>query len=277
MDEDIRRNIWFAGDIFLSLSDNVQESFGITPIEAMATGLPVVVADWDGYRDSVEDGVQGFRVPSVTAAPGHGEDLAIKYLNNGFTFHEMMGQIANTVAVSVPATADRLQQLIEAPTLRQQMGRAGRARVTVVYSWQRLLPSYVAFWQSLSTARRLAGDLKKGSGQTGSGAVVPHCQDLYYVFQAYPSMTLPWDEPLELTGVRLAMVRKDKMASFGADERLSNRLSTVLIKHLQQGPKTAADLYAVLRARVPDHITDARLTAVLVRTLLQLLKFNIIA
>lgn len=277
VDEDVRRHIWFAGDVFLSLSDNVQESFGITPIEAMATGLPVVVADWDGYRDSVEDGVQGFRVPSVTAAPGHGEDLAIKYLNNGFTFHEMMGQIANTVAVSVPATADRLQCLIESPALRQEMGRDGRARVTAVYSWRRLLPSYVAFWQSLSAARRSATSVPKGAGSMRRGAVVPHCQDLYRVFQSYPSMPLPWTEPLELTGVPLALVRKDKMAFFGADERLSNRLTNLLVKHLHQGPKTATDLYAVIRAKVPAHINDAKLTAVFVRTLLHLLKFNIVA
>ena len=31
--------LWAAGDIFLSLIDNMQESFGLTPIEAMAAGL----------------------------------------------------------------------------------------------------------------------------------------------------------------------------------------------------------------------------------------------
>ena len=28
----------------------------------MAAGLPVVVSDWDGYRDTVRDGVDGFRI-----------------------------------------------------------------------------------------------------------------------------------------------------------------------------------------------------------------------
>ena len=46
--DDVRGGIWSAADIFTSLSDNIQETFGLTPIEAMAAGLPVVVTDWDG-------------------------------------------------------------------------------------------------------------------------------------------------------------------------------------------------------------------------------------
>ena len=44
---------WAGADIFCSLADNIQESFGLTPIEAMASGLPVVASDWDGYRDTI--------------------------------------------------------------------------------------------------------------------------------------------------------------------------------------------------------------------------------
>ena len=53
-------DVYAASDVFISLSDNIQETFGITPIEAMASGLPVIVSDWDGYRHSVRDGIDGF-------------------------------------------------------------------------------------------------------------------------------------------------------------------------------------------------------------------------
>ena len=46
-------------------ADNIQETFGLVVIEAMACGLPVVASDWDGYRDLVEDGVTGLLVPTT--------------------------------------------------------------------------------------------------------------------------------------------------------------------------------------------------------------------
>ena len=33
--------------MFVSLSDNIQETFGLTPIEGMASGLPLIVSDAD--------------------------------------------------------------------------------------------------------------------------------------------------------------------------------------------------------------------------------------
>jgi glycosyltransferase involved in cell wall biosynthesis len=43
-----------AAEMFLFPIDNLQESFGIAPVEAMAAGLPVVASDWDGIRDTCD-------------------------------------------------------------------------------------------------------------------------------------------------------------------------------------------------------------------------------
>ena len=46
----------------------MQETFGLTPLEAMAAGLPCVVSDWNGYRDTVRlflEGVPTNATPQV--------------------------------------------------------------------------------------------------------------------------------------------------------------------------------------------------------------------
>ena len=48
-----RSELYSACDVFTSPIDNIQETFGLTPVEAMACGVPQVVSDWDGYRDTV--------------------------------------------------------------------------------------------------------------------------------------------------------------------------------------------------------------------------------
>ena len=57
-----------ASDAFLSLVDCLQETFGLTPVEAMASRLPVVASDWNGYRDTVVDGRTGFCIPTQSFA-----------------------------------------------------------------------------------------------------------------------------------------------------------------------------------------------------------------
>lgn len=71
-DDMLRRRAWAAADLFMSVSDNIQETFGLTPIEAMAAGLPCVVSDWNGYKDTVGDGIDGFRVRTWAPMPRRG-------------------------------------------------------------------------------------------------------------------------------------------------------------------------------------------------------------
>ena len=51
-----------ASEVFVAAAVG-QESFGITLVEAMAAGVPVVASDIPGYREVVADGVEGLLVP----------------------------------------------------------------------------------------------------------------------------------------------------------------------------------------------------------------------
>ena len=52
-----RPSVYAAADLVVVLGDSITEGLGNVVLEAMASGLPVIAADWNGYRDLVmEDG-----------------------------------------------------------------------------------------------------------------------------------------------------------------------------------------------------------------------------
>ncbi|KQQ04282.1 MULTISPECIES: glycosyltransferase [unclassified Rathayibacter] len=80
------------------------EPFGITPLEAMACGVPVVASSVGGLIDTVVDGVTGVHVPPRDPV----------------------------------ALASALAALIDEPDRARAYGAAGRERVASRYSWDRV-------------------------------------------------------------------------------------------------------------------------------------------
>lgn len=130
-------DLWAGGDIFLSLVDNIQETFGITPLEAMAAGLPVVASDWDGYRSTVRHGIEGFLVPTLLgpAGGGLGARMVERHTIEAQTYQAYVGSVAQHTAVHIGKAAEALAQLIASPDLRRTMGAAGRRRVAEAFDW----------------------------------------------------------------------------------------------------------------------------------------------
>ncbi len=147
--------LWAAADIFASLSDNVQESFGLTPIEAMACGLPAVISDWDGYREGVRNGQDGFLIPTFTPPPSAGMDVA-KFYYNEDNYGVALAASTQSTAVDVEWCAKSLAVLIGNPDLRRTFGESGRARAQSVFDWRHIIHAYDELWQSLSEKRLAA-------------------------------------------------------------------------------------------------------------------------
>lgn len=96
------RACYAAADVFVTTP--WYEPFGITPLEAMACGTPVIGSAVGGIQYSVVDGVTGFLVPPNDPA----------------------------------ALAARLAQLQGNPPLAQALGCAGIRRVRSMFTWERV-------------------------------------------------------------------------------------------------------------------------------------------
>ena len=157
--------LWAAADIFISLVDNIQETFGITPLEAMASGLPVVVSDWDGYRYTVRDGEEGFLIPTL-GGPENGlvHDLVGEHALGLKSYQQYVGIIAQHTAIHVGRAALALTQLIQLPDLRRRMGEAGRRRVRETFDWSVVAPQYTALAAELTAIRNAAPAVSPRSG-----------------------------------------------------------------------------------------------------------------
>lgn len=115
-DREALRLYYSAADVFVTLP--WYEPFGMTPLEAMACGTPVVGSAVGGIKYSVVDGETGFLVPP--RAPG--------------------------------LAADRLLRLQRDPELRAAFGRAGLRRARLRFSWDRVVDSLTRVYAELTGA-----------------------------------------------------------------------------------------------------------------------------
>ena len=186
---DNRKASWASADIFCSLSDNIQETFGIVPIEAMAAGLPVVVSDWDGYRDTVRDGVDGFRIPTVAPGPGLGGDLAYRHTVELDTYDMYCGHTSSLIAVDLAQLSRSLLSLVQSKELREKMGSAGKKRAVENYDWRRVIKQYEELWAEQTRIRLSAHRVSMGQN-VPSDLTWPARLDPSIGFAAYPTEQL---------------------------------------------------------------------------------------
>lgn len=107
-----------AADIFVSTP--WYEPFGITPLEAMACGTPVIGANVGGIKFTVRDGETGYLVP-----PNNPEVLA-----------------------------ERLAYMYNHPTLMSVLQRQATRRANDLFTWQRVTSAVAALYEEVLTAQR---------------------------------------------------------------------------------------------------------------------------
>jgi len=194
------RQAWQAADVFVSLADNIQETFGLTPVEAMAAGLPVIVADWDGYKDTVRDCIDGYRIPTVLPPAGIGSDLALRHALGLDTYDYFIGRASMATVVEPTALAAACLQLASNPELRRQMGEAGQRRALADYDWPVILSRYEALAAQLGEIRQSHA----GSKLAVPAEPWPQRADPFHRFAHFPTATLQGHWQVALHGDAMA-------------------------------------------------------------------------
>lgn len=144
-----------AAEMFLFPIDNLQESFGIAPVEAMAAGLPVVASDWDGIRDTV-NGEVGFRIPTTGARPDHVTATGLRYHGGTDNYIQYLSQLSAVTQIDIGKMADAVRRLMQDSDLRARMGAAGQARARRLFDWKVVIPAMQDLFAELDSIRRNA-------------------------------------------------------------------------------------------------------------------------
>jgi D-inositol-3-phosphate glycosyltransferase len=107
-------HLWYAA-ADVAVTTPWYEPFGLTPLEAMACGTPVIGSRVGGIAFTVADGETGFLVP-----PRDPEALS-----------------------------GRLEEILHDPARRMRMGQAGRTRVLSLFTWQQVATCTAALYDNL--------------------------------------------------------------------------------------------------------------------------------
>ncbi|MEZ5666912.1 MAG: glycosyltransferase family 4 protein [Alphaproteobacteria bacterium] len=241
-DPDVRSGIWHAADIFSLMSDNIQETFGLAPLEAMAAGLPVVASDWNGFRETVRHGVDGFLARTAMPAAGAGADLALRHDIGVDSYDRYIGGASQATAVSIADAIAGFAALADGADLRRSMGAAGMARARAEFDWPVVLGQYRALWSEL--AARRAGAMPDSDPPVPvpplrpPHPVNPARDDPFRSFACYPSVALDRDTPLRLAaGAGEPLLR----------ERAALAMNSFAAAVLPAGAQFAAMLHALGR------------------------------
>ena len=160
-----------AANVYVSVSDNIQETFGISLLEAMLAELPVIASDWSGYRDIVQDGVTGFLVPTSNMLDSLGRDpLEIAYYSDNLSYDFWIGLSSLGISVDIGSLERLLHLLMTEDQLCSRLGQKGFESYHKRYTPNIVINQYRHLWSELSEMRKMA--ISSGQYTTGRAPVM---------------------------------------------------------------------------------------------------------
>ncbi len=184
-DPEAKRAAFSASDIFLFPIDNIQETFGIAPLEGMAAGLPIVCSDWDGMRDTVTEDV-GFRIPTIMGGAATARVESYLHMTGLESYSKFLARLSFKTSIDVPQMAEKIALLAKDPDLARSMGQAGRDRVRKYYDWSAIIPQMQDLWAEQEHIRKAA---EQGAASRYKGLFSPIAPPATQLFAGYPTQS----------------------------------------------------------------------------------------
>lgn len=237
----VRGAMWHAADALVALPDNIQETFGLVVVEAMASGLPVVGSDWDGYRDLIADGETGFLVPTRLVR-GASPSATARLLFGQVNYDHFLAECSQATAVDPGAAADALTRLVADDALRARLGAAGRARAVEHFGWARVIARYEALWREQQ--------IELGRHRPAAPAPGPvRYPSVERSFAAYPSAWVSDADRVRATAdatARLAGLLAIPLTNLAADRRCADHVALTALLRAASAPRPVGELAAQL-------------------------------
>lgn len=236
--------VWAGADIFVSLADNIQESFGLTPVEAMAAGLPAIISDWNGYRGGVRDGIDGYLIPTMTPPVSAGMGIAEVYYNHQNYGISLTGTAQSTV-VDIARTANAIATLANDDEKRRAFGNNGRERAQSVFDWQHIIKRYEELWDTQAELRQ---SMDTQPLPPDWQAVHPDYPNPWKMFGSFPTRQLTDNDKIKiiLDNAAIEQLLKHEMNYFFPDLLLPHSMMMEFINAIRKAgaPPRAFDILA---------------------------------
>lgn len=255
---DIKPSIYGAADIYLSLSDNLQETFGISVIEAMAAGLPVVASDINGYSELVIHNQTGYKVPTLWA-----DRFELAELADIMNFETMQLMLAQCMAVDTEELYKHLYELVNDNDLRASMGAKAKKAVENNYQWSNIIHKYEELWDSLfEQSVAYSGEIPVKEN--------PFLNDYFNIFSLYPTSAINKENLCAITrdGKDVLKTGQTPTPYANIGSLLNNKKILAILEYLSNKPYKVNELLSIDSLSIKENE--------LIFTLLWMAKYSLI-
>ena len=178
-----------SSDVFISLPDSFQETFGLTPCEAMASGLPVIGTDWNGYKDTIIHSKTGFTIPTLLSSEFFIDNYDFLRRAHNLNFLDEVSFIAaHQVSFDHRLLFDAIEKFILSPTLSKIMGYHAKLHAVSTFSWDCIVEQYDQLFSKLVNATPPSHSSFSCFSSTLSSKQYPY-PSYNWLFSSWPTST----------------------------------------------------------------------------------------